>query len=224
MSPVVGNFVHDLVEMAKAMETLPVIQNELNQSINKIDSLERTVQDRELAIVDYKRQIEELQTKVRSLEVERDDASFRALEKEDSLNQVVRFLSGIRQDVDTTLGVVNPPKPEPVLEIVPEQKPEPIPEPVNVPEPATAPSSTPSEGSWVPEPTPFVPSGHSEAISTHETPTNVETPPTEIVHGPYYGKRYRDVHHYVSINDWLAGGGAKEDYYGVYPNPTAAAQ
>jgi hypothetical protein len=236
MSPSIGNFVHDLVEMAKATETLPQVQSELAQTRAEADAALRTVQDRELAIIEYKRQVEELHAKVRALEVERDDASFRALEKEDSLNQVVRFLSGIRQDVDTTLGVVNPPKPEPVLEIVPELPPELAAVELFPFSETTMPSATSSEGSGLPEegksaadPIPFVPSDHKEATPSGQgtagnTPEthNVDTPHKEIVHGPYHGKRYRDVMYYVSIDNWLAGGGAKEDYYGVYPNPTAA--
>src|SRR5258705_7715887 len=83
MSPAVGNFVADLVEMAKATETLPQVQHELDETKEGLSQALDVIAARETAIISYKQQIEDLHAKCRSLEVERDDASFRVLEAED---------------------------------------------------------------------------------------------------------------------------------------------
>src|SRR6266849_2950976 len=70
MSPAVGNFVHDLVEMAKAMDTLPQVEAENASLKTAIGEAQQQVQDREIAIFGYKEEIEVLNAKVRSLEVE----------------------------------------------------------------------------------------------------------------------------------------------------------
>src|SRR6266403_2021790 len=83
MSPAVGNFVQDLVEMAKATETLPIVQHENETLKADLSRAQDTIAARETAIISYKQQIEDLHAKVRSLEVERADASFHVLEAED---------------------------------------------------------------------------------------------------------------------------------------------
>jgi septal ring factor EnvC (AmiA/AmiB activator) len=120
MSPAVGNFVHDLVEMAKAMETLPQVEAENARLHQALDQAQQTTQDRELAIISYKQQIDDLQAKVRSLEVERDDASFRVLEAEDTAHSILSQARATQDILAKMIEKLDPPKPqpEPVVEHV----------------------------------------------------------------------------------------------------------
>lgn len=124
MSPNVGNFVHDLVEMAKAMETLPQVQAEL-EAQNKINmELYKTVQSREEAILRYKAEIEELQSKVRATEAERDNAELRFLELDGKASRVLHWLEDVESSAKNIRQLVEPPKPQ----LEPEPVPQPIPE------------------------------------------------------------------------------------------------
>lgn len=118
MSPHVSSFVHDLVAMAQATERLPQLEGQVADLQEQVDYYARTVQDRELSIVEYKRTIDELQAKVRALEVERDDASFRVLEAEDQTASTISKARNAAAALAEIISALDPPKPEP--------KPEPI--------------------------------------------------------------------------------------------------
>lgn len=118
MSPNVGNFVHDLVEMAKAMETLPQVQHELEAFKKGNTELAQTVQDREEAILRYKAEIERLQSKVRATEAERDDAELRFLGLEEKTDKVLDMLVMVKAYASDAKETLSPPKPQPVPEPV----------------------------------------------------------------------------------------------------------
>src|SRR5260221_6679603 len=100
MSPTVDNFVHDLVAMAKAYDTLPGLEAEnkqlQEQHLHDGDIISRL----ELRIIDLKNQQDETLTKLRSVEAERDEAGFRQLEMEDKIATLVRTF----QTVHATVG------------------------------------------------------------------------------------------------------------------------
>ncbi|SRR5258707_1712752 len=100
MSPTVDNFVHDLVAMAKAYDTLPGLEAEnkqlQEQHLHDGDIISRL----ELRIIDLKNQQDETLTKLRSVEAERDEAGFRQLETEDKIATLVRTF----QTVHATVG------------------------------------------------------------------------------------------------------------------------
>src|SRR5258707_1769505 len=158
MSPHVANFVHDLVAMAKAMEENPVLQDQIEVLKAQLSAAQDHNAGLEVNIISYKQQIDDLQAKVRSLEVERDDASFRTMEVEDKLNTTLADLSSlltIGERIHTRLA---PPKPEPVKE----------PEPVAIP-PEPLEDTSPS---WA---------GMSgEAKPTDATQGQSESPPTPM--------------------------------------------
>ncbi len=198
MSPHVGNFVQDLVEMAKATEQLPVIQAELDAAKRDNDSLHATVQSREEAIVRYKAEIEELQSKVRNAEVARDDAELRFLELDEKASKVLAHVASIQAAAAVVQESLTP-KPEPV----PEVKPEPV---------YTASGwrddiSPMQEGQSVSDPT-----SHSMASGGDNTehPPQVDDP--SLPSGPYSGKRYYDHPTYLTLSEWLSGGGTEADY------------
>lgn len=114
MSPAVGNFVHDLVEMAKAMETLPQIEEMARQLQAKLDEAQRHNAGLEENIIGYKGQIEALQAKNHELEVARDDAEYRFLELDEKAHKVVGNMEAIEALVKAARDQLSPPKPEPV--------------------------------------------------------------------------------------------------------------
>src|SRR6266403_1801705 len=116
MSPHVANFVHDLVAMAKAMEENPVLQEQIEALKAQLSQAQDHNAGLEVNIISYKQQIDDLQAKVRSLEVERDDASFRTMEVEDKLNTTLVDLSSILRIGERIHTRLTPPKPEPVIE------------------------------------------------------------------------------------------------------------
>src|SRR6266446_7028382 len=116
MSPAVGNFVQDLVEMAKATETLPIVQHENETLKADLSHAQDTIAARETAIISYKQQIEDLHARVRSLEVERDDASFRVLEAEDTAHSILTQARNAQATLAEVISKLDPPKPEPVKE------------------------------------------------------------------------------------------------------------
>lgn len=136
MSPVMDNFVHSLVEMAKAMEELPQVQAELERTKTDKDNYITMVQAREESILRHKAEIEALQARVRDAEASRDDAELRFLELDEKAGKVLRVLAAVQSDATAATELLSP-KPEPV--------PEPTPEPVypwNTVQPQADPSPT----------------------------------------------------------------------------------
>lgn len=230
MSPNVGNFVHDLVEMAKAMETLPQVEAErdrLNASLNETLVV---VQNRELSIIELKAQIETLQARVRETEASRDDAELRFLEADEQHAKLERSFQTALEAMDATDRLIQSFKPKPM------------------PEPAAQPPSQgqPIVGNGNGDPQPQAPEQTLAATDTASSQGQGEVDPTanslpntssmgnqegssQIVEiataqpqdavftmvkssGPYGGLRYYDHPTYVPFNQWLEGGGSEEDY------------
>lgn len=213
MSPNVGNFVHDLVEMAKAMETLPQVEAALRESEQHNRQLTETVQSREEAILRYKAEIEALHTKVRETEASRDDAEMRFLELDEKSTKVVSFLGQIQGLAVQADLLLNPPKPQP------------MPEPAANPEPVYTASGFEAQGheqtlAAAPEvPTSEInPTASSEVGSqnaygsTEHTVAPMTSEPAKPF-GPYFGLRYHDHPTYVPFSQWIEGGGSEEDYH-----------
>jgi len=115
MSPHVGNFVADLVEMAKATETLPNIQAELDATKADNESLHKAVQAREEAIARYKAEIDALHAKIRDTEAQRDDAELRFHEGQDRTRSALDFIKSTFGSAGSLIQALEPPaQPEPV--------------------------------------------------------------------------------------------------------------
>lgn len=131
--------VHDVLaaitQASQALEREPALQAQVSELGIKVNDLHETVQKRELAIVDYKSQIEELQARIRSLEVERDQAQFRTLELEEAHSKVVGVFRDIANKANITANEVDPPKAV-----------EPTPEPSVAPSTSAPPPVKPYEG------------------------------------------------------------------------------
>ncbi len=238
MSPNVGNFVHDLVEMAKAMEELPGVRDDLTKANEYIMTLRETVQSREEAILRYKAEIETLQAKVRTTEAERDDAEIRFLELDEKTHQVMGMLIDFEGKAKGARLILDPPKPEPVPE--PEVKPEPVytgsgfeaqghESTVIMPETASGQSDENppiNDGSPTSQAKDDTSSGQGEAdpiVATVNTGLEVGAQDTIVTStgnastgsssGPYSGLRYYDHPTYVPFSQWIEGGGSEEDYH-----------
>lgn len=259
MSPNVGNFVHDLVEMAKAMETLPQVQAELNEVQQRTSLLHDQIDNIKADLEQSRNYAASLEQKVRSLEVERDDASFRVLETDETIQKFIVAMRNVEQSFGELVDGYDPKgsltENYYQKRIIREglSKPEPVKEPE--PSATTAigadnsPGANLSQGSSEPDPTAtsLVEAAHGTgeqpakgevgATSSEEAPKSDANPPLtetsigqdtgdtassvdpgpavgELLKGPYEGKVYYDMPTYVSYNDWIAGGGTHNDYYG----------
>jgi hypothetical protein len=227
MSPHVGNFVQDLVEMAKAVEELPKVQEALDIANSTIELYAKQVQEREIAIIGYKEEIERHLSTIRSLEVARDDAELRFLEVEERISHALAHAGSMAAHMGTLMATLDPPKPQPTALPYTDTATADLVEGQSATTPME-PSSTISGGSTTGEAS-ASPSGQSEADPTAmATGTGSEIAPTQNAEssanadtmtppnpspGPYFGKRYRDVPGYITIGDWIDGDGTKDDYY-----------
>lgn len=95
--------------------------------------------------------------------------------------------------------------------------------PTTISEPAsTVQGDMQSSGQSEPDPLPTsgakaTPDGSGSDATSHTADTALATPTSEAAQptppGPYSGRRYIDVPHYVSLDNWTAGGGTVDDYY-----------
>lgn len=84
MSPNAANsLVHDLVEMAKAMETLPMVQAELEATRHDLNVAQDMIQTLQLRIIDYKTELENAHAATRKAEADRDIAETMFLEADE---------------------------------------------------------------------------------------------------------------------------------------------
>lgn len=228
MSPHVNNFVTDLVAMAKAMEELPEVKRELEHAISDNEHCIKTIQARELHIIELKTEVEKHLSTIRSLEVARDDAELRFLELDEKARKVVNTLNEIMGLSDSIQSKVRDAK-----ELIDLPKPQPMPEPITVPiteqgQSASSPTVgtvetssytietapiTHGETSGQSEPLPTATSMENQSTSAPSTVENMDTvvasEPTPL---PYSGLRYHEYHSWVSLDNWLTGGGTQENY------------
>ena len=240
MSPhAMTSLVSDLVEMAKAVERLPLVEHELDRANTMIEDYAKTIQRLEIKAHERNVEIETLHSTIRELEVARDDAELRFLELDEHATAVTRSLGDMQAALGQAVALLSPPKPQP--------EPEPINPHANEPPLPVSPAlhvedqkpsvgseewsrqynaetetmKAFSEGQSEPDPLPQPPiSNTSEGYtvehggtgtieSEHGNSAQSSEPPV----GPYSGKRYIDGPHYVGYNDWLDGGGTEADYF-----------
>jgi len=191
--------------MAQATEQLPQLQAECERLRLEVASYAETVQRLELKLLARNDDIDGLNSRIRSLEVERDDAGFRQLEAEDKIDAVRSIVENIQSEAEALKGKLFP---KPI-----ELKPEPMPikdaEPVELPK---ASDWIPSQGQSEVDPTaPSTDTSKSETASTSSVPTT-ETASTESSKGVYADRYYIDHPGWVSREDWKAGGGSDASY------------
>ena len=225
-----NNFATTLVEMAKAHEQLPALQAEINNLNTQLNTAQDTVQSRELRIIDLNTQIEALNAKLRSVEAERDDASFRELEAEDKVAALTQSLRTVFSSVGETLKAAQPVEVrlEPAVVDLPHVSPG---EQLSPGQPAVVSVSpdpiTPSEAgggtiaSTVIDTSPAVSVIPDPTVDQHASTIGTTTPSEHMFateplpdtgHGIYHGKLYYDMPYYISNTSWLYGGGTQANY------------
>jgi hypothetical protein len=119
-----GNFVNDLVEMASAFKRLPEVEAELAEARREAAKAMDTIQRLEHKLLDRSNEITEHLSRIRSLEVERDDAQFHALEADDRTQRALDFIKATFGNAGALIQALEPPAPpksEPAAPEVPVQ-------------------------------------------------------------------------------------------------------
>lgn len=200
MSPNVGNFVHDLVEMAKAMEALPGLQARIDELVKINADLHSDLVKREETILAKNAEILDTTRQLRDAEVARDNASFRLLELEDSFNKVFSQAGALLASANAVKEIISPtppkveepvviteaPKPNDIQPIHQEASPVAQPDPQSAPSPDVTTPPAPSGGDASPAATfEGQPEGQSvgypSASSTDSPQASVSSTPAEAV-------------------------------------------
>lgn len=111
MSPNVGNFVHDLVEMAKAMETLPQVQAELAHSDAMRNAQAEVIASREKHIIELKAEIMTLHSRIHEAEVAKDAAETMFLEADDRTSRALDFIKATFGNAGSLIQALDSAKP-----------------------------------------------------------------------------------------------------------------
>lgn len=110
MSPNTPNdFIGSLVEMAEAYRELPKVQEALSDAQGEIGRLTNTVARLEAKLMDRSNEITAHLATIRSLEVERDDAQFQALEADDRTQRALDFIKATFGNAGTLIQALEPP-------------------------------------------------------------------------------------------------------------------
>lgn len=194
MSPhAMTSLVSDLVEMAKATEMLPQVQAECDRLREQHVKDGDTIADREIRIMELSNEVADLNSRIRSLEVERDDYGFRALAADDKANALAAVLRTTQATVEAALKAAEPEAPLPT----PEASTSGLVTPVAV-------SSETHSGDGVGSPT--------QAPEPGPAIGEVVTVPITTASPDYSRSLYINHPGWVSREDWLAGGGTAETY------------
>lgn len=97
----------------EARAAVPALQSRIEDLSFQRDRAQKHNQGLEENIIDYKRAIDDLTSKVRSLEVERDDAGFRELEAQDKLNRLLEAARAAISNLWNDVTSIDPPAPTP---------------------------------------------------------------------------------------------------------------
>ena len=103
----VSSLVSDLVQMAEATRRLPEVERELAEMRSASSRDGDTIARLERKLMDRSAEIDELKSKLRSVEAERDDAGFRQLEAEDKVAALTNAIEGVFPALGEALGTVD---------------------------------------------------------------------------------------------------------------------
>src|ERR1700691_1339695 len=125
----VHEILNAITEAKTALDREPVLQSRITELEHNLDKSQRHAQELELKLMERNATIDALQSKCRSLEVERDDMGFRELEAQDKLDALRNVVKSFMADVDHLI-----PRPAEVAQAEPvtvsvSVNPAPLPEP-----------------------------------------------------------------------------------------------
>ena len=196
--------VHDILdainEARTALDERPQLKSYIQELETNLRQSQTHAQALEVNIQGYKSDISGLTDKIRSLEVERDDAGFRELEAQDKLDALRNVVLGVHTTLEKTL-----PKAEPIVEA-------PV---VNEVAPQAGTTSVTIEPT--PEPTPGSTLYGSSYVLVPETQAQSNPIPTPEPNRPYSGKAYNE-QPMVSRTEWIEGGGTDYGYWNESTN------
>lgn len=111
MSPSTPNdFIGSLVEMAEAYRELPKVQAERNELLEQLNQYSATIQRLELKLLERSNEIALLHSRIRELEVSRDEAQFHALEADDRTARALDFIKATFGNAGTLIQALEPPR------------------------------------------------------------------------------------------------------------------
>lgn len=108
MSPSMSNFFHEFAAAAQAMERLPVLENELQDAKNTINSQAATIQRLELKLMERSNDIDNLRDEVRKAEGRADEAESMFLECDDKLSAFRRLFESFGRDASALIAAQQP--------------------------------------------------------------------------------------------------------------------
>ena len=108
----VGSFVSDLVEMAKAVEQVPVLQAELNHAEAIVSNHRNRITDLEVSLEASRRYAAGLEQRLHDAEVAVTTAELRFLECDDAKGTLERALRGFVGEAQGVLQAVTPSEPK----------------------------------------------------------------------------------------------------------------
>lgn len=177
---------------------------ELERSLNQSQSHNQSL---EVGIIGYKRTIDELETKVRSLEVERDDMGFRELESQDKLDMLRGMVTNFTCSVEAVM-----PKAVEVTQA------EPVAEQVEVVSTASGSSNQDQSAnplptaSSLPDSSPPVQSTIADQGATGEALGERESPLPYPYNGKTHTEVFGDLAYHIAYQDWIYGGGSHDNW------------
>lgn len=125
MSINMSELLKELAAGEEARGRIPELERQVRDASGALDVSQRHAQELELRARDREDQISGLLARIRSLEVERDDAGFHVLEAEDKLAKLLKAVRHATSDLDGSVMQVDPPKaPEPAPAAEPVKEPE----------------------------------------------------------------------------------------------------
>jgi hypothetical protein len=238
MSPhTVNNFVSDLVLMAQAVEKLPQVEAELEASRSDNAKANEYIMSLKADLEQARTYAATLEQKVRETEASRDDAELRFLELDEKAHKILGDLASVITLAKAAELELSPPKPEPMPE--PNIEPIPLPDqsasnptsigstvesnaaPVDTNQSTAAPTEP---GVYTAEPVevpksdvnPFVAASGTDASTAGAVPTESASPQQTTEPSPnstrFASKLYYDHPHFLTREEWLAGGGSEHSY------------
>lgn len=209
-----------ITEAKVALDREPQLTSRILELERSLNQSQQHAQAIELKLLERNDTIDQLSSKVRSLEVERDDMGFRELEAQDKLD-------ALRNVVNTFTAKANSLVPQ-VVEVT---QAEPISEALPVAPQAGNSTGQPTETEPLHDTSPsfagMAGEGQSEsplssATTTQENMTNTSAPSTVTMAEdapspkPYEGKTHTqvfgDLRYHITYQEWMAGGGTHDNW------------
>lgn len=119
----VNNLVADLVEMAKAVERVPQLEEQVHDLTQRNGNQSNTIAGLQVQLEASRTYAAGLEQRCHDLEVARDDAELRFLQAEEHSHLALGRLRDMQTAMGQVITTLDPPKPEPI----------PTPEPISVP-------------------------------------------------------------------------------------------